>query len=113
MGLSGHLPSWVVSTRGRGRAPGPLSPTASLVYRLPQSWVGPKLPWKIAHASLHLMAFILTVLGLVAVFKYHNNYKIANLYSLHSWLGITAVFLFACQVGAVTLLWVPSAGWQP
>ena len=113
MGLSGHLPSWVVSTRGRGRAPGPLSPTASLVYRLPQSWVGPKLPWKIAHASLHLMAFILTVLGLVAVFKYHNNYKIANLYSLHSWLGITAIFLFACQVGAVTLLWVPSAGWQP
>lgn len=70
---------------------------ASLVYRLPQSWVGPKLPWKIAHASLHLMAFILTVLGLVAVFKYHNTHKITNLYSLHSWLGITAVFLFACQ----------------
>ncbi|XP_066217045.1 lysosomal membrane ascorbate-dependent ferrireductase CYB561A3 [Saccopteryx leptura] len=70
---------------------------ASLVYRLPQSWVGPKWPWKIAHASLQLMAFILTVLGLVAVFKYHNQAQIANLYSLHSWLGITTVFLFACQ----------------
>ncbi|XP_023603732.1 cytochrome b ascorbate-dependent protein 3 isoform X3 [Myotis lucifugus] len=70
---------------------------ASLVYRLPQSWVGPKLPWKIAHASLHLLAFILTVLGLVAVFRYHNNQHIANLYSLHSWLGITTVFFFACQ----------------
>nr|XP_019609626.1 PREDICTED: cytochrome b ascorbate-dependent protein 3 isoform X1 [Rhinolophus sinicus]XP_019609627.1 PREDICTED: cytochrome b ascorbate-dependent protein 3 isoform X1 [Rhinolophus sinicus] len=70
---------------------------ASLVYRLPQSWVGSKLPWKIAHAALQLMAFILTVLGLVAVFKYHNHANIANLYSLHSWLGITTVFLFACQ----------------
>ncbi|XP_015425308.1 PREDICTED: cytochrome b ascorbate-dependent protein 3 [Myotis davidii] len=70
---------------------------ASLVYRLPQSWVGPKLPWKIAHASLHLLAFVLTVLGLEAVFRYHNNKHIANLYSLHSWLGITTVFFFACQ----------------
>lgn len=67
------------------------------MYRLPQSWVGPKLPWKIVHASLHLLTFILTVLGLVAVFKYHNQAQITNLYSLHSWLGITTVFLFACQ----------------
>lgn len=83
-----------------GKRPSLLSPAASLVYRLPQSWLGSKLPWKIAHAALHLVAFILTVLGLVAVFKYHNEAKIANLYSLHSWLGITTVFLFACQVGA-------------
>ncbi|XP_058161354.1 lysosomal membrane ascorbate-dependent ferrireductase CYB561A3 isoform X4 [Dasypus novemcinctus] len=70
---------------------------ASLVYRLPQSWVGPKLPWKLLHAALHLMAFILTVLGLVAVFNFHNHGHISNLYSLHSWLGITTVFLFSCQ----------------
>ncbi|XP_069327556.1 lysosomal membrane ascorbate-dependent ferrireductase CYB561A3 isoform X1 [Eulemur rufifrons] len=69
----------------------------SLVYRLPQSWLGPKLPWKLLHAALHLMAFSLTVMGLVAVFKFHNHNRIANLYSLHSWLGITTVFLFACQ----------------
>ncbi|XP_045411761.1 lysosomal membrane ascorbate-dependent ferrireductase CYB561A3 isoform X1 [Lemur catta] len=69
----------------------------SLVYRLPQSWLGPKLPWKLLHAALHLMAFSLTVVGLVAVFKFHNHNHIANLYSLHSWLGITTVFLFACQ----------------
>ncbi|XP_064144050.1 lysosomal membrane ascorbate-dependent ferrireductase CYB561A3 isoform X3 [Loxodonta africana] len=43
------------------------------------------------------MAFVLTVLGLVAVFKFHNQKHINNLYSLHSWLGITTVFLFACQ----------------
>ncbi|CAD7670223.1 unnamed protein product [Nyctereutes procyonoides] len=70
---------------------------ASLLYRLPQSWVGPKLPWKIGHAMLHLLAFILTVLGLVAVFQLHRRSRITNLYSLHSWLGIVTVFLFACQ----------------
>ncbi|XP_020823791.2 lysosomal membrane ascorbate-dependent ferrireductase CYB561A3 isoform X2 [Phascolarctos cinereus] len=70
---------------------------ASLVYRLPQSWVGPKLPWKLLHAVLHLVAFILAVLGLVAVFNFHYHNRISNLYSLHSWLGITAVALFACQ----------------
>ncbi|XP_036077012.1 cytochrome b ascorbate-dependent protein 3 isoform X2 [Rousettus aegyptiacus] len=86
---------------------------ASLVYRLPQSWLGSRLPWKIAHAALHLVAFILTVLGLVAVFKYHNEAKIANLYSLHSWLGITTVFLFACQwsLGFATFL-LPWASMQ-
>ncbi|XP_006076621.1 lysosomal membrane ascorbate-dependent ferrireductase CYB561A3 isoform X1 [Bubalus kerabau] len=70
---------------------------ASLVYRLPQSWVGPRLPWKSGHAAMHLLAFLLTVLGLHAVFEFHNHAKIPHLYSLHSWLGITTVFLFACQ----------------
>ncbi|KAM6158162.1 lysosomal membrane ascorbate-dependent ferrireductase CYB561A3 [Rhynchocyon petersi] len=70
---------------------------ASLVYRLPQSWVGPKLPWKVLHAALHLLAFILAVLGLVAVFAFHKHNRISNLYSLHSWMGIITVFFFACQ----------------
>ncbi|XP_051820166.1 lysosomal membrane ascorbate-dependent ferrireductase CYB561A3 [Antechinus flavipes] len=70
---------------------------ASLVYRLPQSWVGPKLPWKVLHAALHLAAFTLAVLGLVAVFRFHQHNQIAHLYSLHSWLGIAAVTLFAGQ----------------
>lgn len=70
---------------------------ASLVYRLPQSWVGPRLPWKVGHAVLHLLAFVLTVLGLVVVFRFHSHGNSVSLYSLHSWLGIVAVFLFACQ----------------
>lgn len=88
-----------------------LSPAASLVYRLPRSWLGPKLPWKIGHAVLHLLAFVLTVLGLVVVFQFHSHRRTTNLYSLHSWLGIVTVFLFACQVGP--LLWVPTHGWWP
>nr|BAE20585.1 unnamed protein product [Mus musculus] len=70
---------------------------ASLVYRLPSSWVGPRLPWKVLHAALHLLAFTCTVVGLIAVFRFHNHSRIAHLYSLHSWLGITTVVLFACQ----------------
>ncbi|KAM5247276.1 lysosomal membrane ascorbate-dependent ferrireductase CYB561A3 [Ctenodactylus gundi] len=70
---------------------------ASLVYRLPPSWVGPRLPWKVLHAALHLLAFALAVVGLVAVFQFHSHSKIAHLYSLHSWLGITTITLFACQ----------------
>ncbi|KAF0871739.1 CYAC3 protein, partial [Crocuta crocuta] len=96
---------------GQRPRPGMLSPAASLVYRLPRSWLGPKLPWKIGHAVLHLLAFVLTVLGLVVVFQFHSHRRTTNLYSLHSWLGIVTVFLFACQwfLGFVVFLlpWVP------
>nr|XP_033783883.1 cytochrome b ascorbate-dependent protein 3 isoform X2 [Geotrypetes seraphini] len=71
--------------------------SAALVYRLPFSWTGSKFPWKLLHASLTLAAFIVSVLGLVAVFKFHNDHKFPNLYSLHSWLGLAAVGLFSCQ----------------
>ncbi|XP_029439059.1 cytochrome b ascorbate-dependent protein 3 isoform X2 [Rhinatrema bivittatum] len=71
--------------------------SAALVYRLPFSWTGPKLRWKLLHASLTLAAFLVSVLGLVAVFKFHSDHKISHLYSLHSWLGLAAVILFSCQ----------------
>jgi hypothetical protein len=31
-------------------------------------------------------------------FKFHNDSGIANLYSLHSWLGIGTISLYAIQV---------------
>ncbi|XP_077177250.1 lysosomal membrane ascorbate-dependent ferrireductase CYB561A3 [Paroedura picta] len=85
--------------------------SAALVYRVPLSWEGSKLPWKLLHAALTLAAFILVVLGLVAVFEFHNQNKIPNMYSLHSWLGLTAVLLFSCQwfMGFASFLlpWAP------
>lgn len=45
-----------------------------------------------------LLALILSIVGLVAVFDFHNAQKISNLYSLHSWIGIVATALFALQV---------------
>ncbi|KFU85618.1 Cytochrome b ascorbate-dependent protein 3, partial [Chaetura pelagica] len=70
---------------------------AALVYRLPYTWRGPKLPWKVLHGSLALLAFGLAVLGLVAVFRFHNVHGTANMYSLHSWVGLATVLLFSCQ----------------
>ncbi|NXG72641.1 CYAC3 protein, partial [Baryphthengus martii] len=85
---------------------------AALVYRLPSSWRGPKLPWKVLHGSLALLAFVLTVLGLAAVFRFHNRQGTPNMYSLHSWLGLVTVLLFSCQwaagFGAFLLPWAPS-----
>jgi len=60
---------------------------------------GRKRSLKLTHASIHALAFFFTVYGLIAVFDSHNYAvpKIPNLYSLHSWMGLIAVAIFACQ----------------
>lgn len=69
----------------------------AVVYRVPLTWGQSKLPWKLLHAGLMLLALVLSVVGLCAVFDFHNNHHMRNVYSLHSWIGITAVALFALQ----------------
>ena len=63
---------------------------------------------KRGHAFLHVSAAVLMLCGLIAVFRFHNEHKppIKNLYSLHSWLGITTMFVYSVQAlgGAVTFL---------
>lgn len=70
----------------------------AVLYRIPLTWGQNKLPWKLIHAALMLSSLILAVVGLYAVFDVHNAHKGSNLYSLHSWIGIAAVALFAMQV---------------
>ncbi|KAM6930246.1 lysosomal membrane ascorbate-dependent ferrireductase CYB561A3 [Xenentodon cancila] len=69
----------------------------AVLYRIPLTWGQNKLPWKLLHAALMLLALILSIVGLSAVFEVHNADHRPNLYSLHSWIGIAAVALFALQ----------------
>ncbi|XP_068506209.1 lysosomal membrane ascorbate-dependent ferrireductase CYB561A3 isoform X3 [Syngnathus scovelli] len=75
-------------------------PLGAVLYRFPLNWGANKLPRKLLHAALMLMAVILSVIGLCAVFGNHNASNIPNLYSLHSWIGITTTALFATQWAA-------------
>ncbi|XP_010043930.2 probable transmembrane ascorbate ferrireductase 3 [Eucalyptus grandis] len=52
---------------------------------------------KVTHMFLHIIAFILGVVGLCAVFKFHNMQEIEDMNSLHSWIGIGTISLFGCQ----------------
>ncbi|KAG9261456.1 lysosomal membrane ascorbate-dependent ferrireductase CYB561A3 [Astyanax mexicanus] len=73
---------------------------AAVVYRIPLTWGQNKLPWKLLHAGLLLLSLIFAVVGLCAVFDFHNAGNTPNLYSLHSWVGITTTVLFAMQWAA-------------
>lgn len=60
------------------------------------------LPWshdvnKMIHLALHAIAIVLGVFGIYCAFKFHNESGIANLYSLHSWLGIGTISLYTIQ----------------
>ncbi|KAL3630610.1 hypothetical protein CASFOL_023594 [Castilleja foliolosa] len=52
---------------------------------------------KLIHLVLHAIALILGIIGVYTAFKFHNESNIANLYSLHSWLGIGVIVLYAIQ----------------
>ncbi|XP_020239881.1 probable transmembrane ascorbate ferrireductase 3 [Cajanus cajan] len=52
---------------------------------------------KFVHMALHLIAIILGVVGLCAVFKFHDMSHIPHLYTLHSWIGIATFCFFGLQ----------------
>ncbi|NXY89913.1 CYBR1 reductase, partial [Alcedo cyanopectus] len=71
---------------------------AIIVYRLPWTWKCSKLLMKFIHAGLNTIAMILAIVSMVAVFEYHNISSIPNMYSLHSWIGLTAVIFYSLQL---------------
>lgn len=70
---------------------------AILVYRAFRNVT--KLYVKILHGLIHVAVLIFASIALKAVFDSHNKVAkpIPNLYSLHSWVGLTAVILFGLQ----------------
>ncbi|XP_035688206.1 cytochrome b561-like isoform X1 [Branchiostoma floridae] len=68
---------------------------AILTYRVFRDQV--KLGVKILHTVLQIAALIFSIVALVATFDFHNANGIANMYSLHSWVGLIVVILFALQ----------------
>ncbi|XP_051148586.1 probable transmembrane ascorbate ferrireductase 3 [Andrographis paniculata] len=72
-----------------------------------------KTAQKLGHALIHSIAIALGIVGLHAVFKFHDQLNIPNMYSLHSWIGIATFSIFCLQwlIGlAVFLLPGASAG---
>ncbi|XP_029679360.1 cytochrome b reductase 1-like isoform X1 [Formica exsecta] len=71
---------------------------AMLIYRTQRNVRKRRL--KLTHAGMMLFIVLLTVIALVAVFDSHNLASpkpVPNMYTLHSWVGLTTVILFCCQ----------------
>ncbi|WVZ11510.1 hypothetical protein V8G54_016040 [Vigna mungo] len=52
---------------------------------------------KVIHMLLHLVAMVAGVLGIIAVFKSKKEVGLPDMYTLHSWLGMSAICLFGLQ----------------
>ncbi|KAL2499778.1 putative transmembrane ascorbate ferrireductase 2 [Abeliophyllum distichum] len=68
---------------------------------------------KLVHLFLQFLAFLLSIVGLWAAWKFHIDKGIDNFYSLHSWLGLACIFFFGIQwaAGFVTF-WYPGGSRQ-
>ncbi|KAF3443919.1 hypothetical protein FNV43_RR13609 [Rhamnella rubrinervis] len=63
---------------------------------------------KFVHLMLQCLAFCLSIIGIWAAVKFHNDKGIDNFYSLHSWLGLTCIFLFGIQwASGFATFWYP------
>ncbi|KAL1824384.1 hypothetical protein ACET3Z_011162 [Daucus carota] len=63
---------------------------------------------KSVHLTLQFLAFFLSLIGVWAAIKFHNDKGIDNFYSLHSWLGLACLFLFSIQWAAgFATFWYP------
>ncbi|XP_048102421.1 transmembrane ascorbate-dependent reductase CYB561 isoform X1 [Alosa alosa] len=68
---------------------------AIMVYRVFRN--EPKRSVKILHGVLHFLVLFISIIGIVAVFQYHDANNIPHMYSLHSWCGMLTFVLFIAQ----------------
>lgn len=83
---------------------------AVLAYQAPVLGNLSRSTKKVVHVTAHTLASVCIVCGLVAVFKSHSLKRpmpIPDLYSPHSWLGLTTVVLGALQLclGLYAYVW--------
>ncbi|GJN02232.1 hypothetical protein PR202_ga19562 [Eleusine coracana subsp. coracana] len=72
-----------------------LGSEAIMIYKVFPTWNHDTA--KLTHIILHGIATVLGAFGIYCAFKFHNEKGIANLYSLHSWFGMTTIVLYAIQ----------------
>jgi len=67
---------------------------------------------KIFHMFLNLLAICLGIIGICAVFKFHDMIKTVDVYSLHSWIGIATITLYCLQwlIGFVSFMFPKASG---
>ncbi|KAF3432062.1 hypothetical protein FNV43_RR26801 [Rhamnella rubrinervis] len=71
---------------------------------------GQRIVQKYIHMLFHLTALVLGVIGICAVFKFHDMRNLADMYSLHSWIGIGTFCLYCLQwLFGFVLFLVPGA----
>lgn len=52
---------------------------------------------KFVHFFFHLIAITLGIVGLHAAFKWHEKANLTNMFSLHSWIGLSTFCLYILQ----------------
>lgn len=84
---------------------------AILVYRVFRDEA--KKNVKILHGVVHLMALVISIVGLVAVFDFHRSSSIPHMYSLHSWCGLVTLLMFTVQwvMGLLFFLFPVASSW--
>ncbi|XP_061702941.1 transmembrane ascorbate-dependent reductase CYB561 isoform X2 [Syngnathoides biaculeatus] len=84
---------------------------AILVYRVFHNEA--KKNVKVLHGVIHLLALIISIVGIVAVFDSHRAAKYPNMYSLHSWCGMATIVLFSVQwvMGLLFFLFPVASSW--
>ncbi|KAG7980169.1 hypothetical protein I3843_05G168000 [Carya illinoinensis] len=58
---------------------------------------GDRRTQKGVHLILHLLALTARILGIVFIFRYHNEVGDKDVQTLHSWLGIITISLYGLQ----------------
>lgn len=67
-----------------------------MIYRALRALRKPQL--KLIHAGIHGAVILCIIIAQVAVFSFHDKLNIPNLYTLHSWIGLSAIIIYVLQV---------------